>query len=335
LLSNLFGFDRGFDTFDARLPFSNTDALPGRLKILTDKLLRLFRKHPYLPAEKLNARALDWLDDRDDDSPFFLWLHYMDVHGPYQPKSGNAYLNKYRSERLWRKAIKRPDEVSERERERLLDTYRDEIEYTDACLGELFDGLRERASFDDTTVAITADHGEQFGEHGRYSHPHQLYDELTHVPLIVRGPKTESGHVSDIVELVDLTATLAERGGASIPNSFAGSPLPEPTDDYGAGVAISEANLVPSYTGSIRTEEWRYVRDEATDSEELYRIDDDPDQQRSRIDEFPDVHRKFATRLDNHLSASHRSAGEGTAVASKDIADEDTEERLKDLGYLE
>jgi arylsulfatase len=75
LLSNLFGFDHGFDEFDARLPLSDLDLFSGRAKILTEKLLRIFRNHAYLPAEKLNDRAVEWLDDRDEDQPFFLWVH--------------------------------------------------------------------------------------------------------------------------------------------------------------------------------------------------------------------------------------------------------------------
>jgi arylsulfatase len=71
LLSHIFGFNRGFDVFDARLPFSNSGVLPGRLKILADKLFRLIRKHAYLPAGKLNERAIEWIDERPTDRPFF------------------------------------------------------------------------------------------------------------------------------------------------------------------------------------------------------------------------------------------------------------------------
>ncbi|WP_302081585.1 sulfatase [Salinibaculum rarum] len=342
LLSNLFGFDRGFDVFDARLPMDGIDALSGRTKVLADKLLRLVRKHPYLPAEKLTQRGLDWLDSRDGDEPFFLWLHYMDVHGPYQPKSGNSYWNKYRGERLWRKAVTSPTEITDDERETLRAWYREEVTYTDRCLGRFLDGLRERDQFADTVVAVTADHGEQFGEHGTYSHPHQLYDELLHVPLVFAGPDCDSTTVDEIVELTDIAPTLATMAGSSVPDAFVGDPLPgfddrghEPADDRtsGDGVAIAEANLVPDYAGCVRTDRWKYIRD--GDSELLFDLSADPTEQTDIGDDEEARRAELAEHLDDHLAVDGRSAGSDGSVATVDIDGQGTEERLKDLGYLE
>ena len=334
LLSNLFGFDRGFDVFDAKLPLSNTDLLPGRAKILADKLKRLVRKHAYLPAEKLTDRGLAWLDERDGDGPFFLWLHYMDVHGPYQAKSGFTYLNKYRGERLWRKAQRDPDGLTDAEHDRLCELYREEIEYTDAHIGRLFEGLRERGLYDETLTVVTADHGEQFGEYGAYSHPHACHDVLTHVPLIVRDPERDAGRVADVVELVEATATIAEQATGTVPDSFAGAPLSE-TDGTGTGQAISEADLSPAYHGSVRTPEWRYVRDDVTGVERLYETALSAGAEPDRSDDRPDVREDLATVLADHLDASGRSVGGEREVTSQDIEDEDVQNRLEDLGYLE
>lgn len=333
LLSNLFGFDRGFNTFDARLPLSNFDVFSGQAKILTDKLLRMFRKYAYLPAEKLNERAIAWLDDRDDNRPFFLWLHYMDVHGPYQAKSGSAYLNKYRAERLWRKAVKRPDEVTAAERDRLQDLYRIEVEYTDRCLGDLLDALRARDTFSDTLTVLTADHGEQFYEHGKYSHPHQLYDELTHVPLIVRDPDRGQFRREDVAELVDVAPMLVKRAGGDVPASFSGRSLGASSDEDG-GVAFSEADLTPTYNGSVRTDRWRYIRDDTADKELLFDHENDPDEQRDVLAEFPEVSERLSDRLDEHVTTDGRSAGPQRDVTQKDIEDGEVQDRLEDLGYL-
>jgi arylsulfatase len=334
LLSNLFGFDHGFDEFDARLPLSDLDLFSGRAKILTDKLLRVFRKHAYLPAKNLNDRAVEWLDDRDDDQPFFLWLHYMDVHGPYQAKSGNAYLNKYRGERIWRKALKRPDEVTQSEHERLKELYRIEVEYTDRCLGNLFDALRARGLFEDTLTVLTADHGEQFYEHGQYSHPHQLYEELTHVPLIVRDPNRESASQDDVTELIDVAPTLVERAGGDVPESFSGRPLFGDTDETDDRAAFSEADLTPAYNGSVRTARWRYVRDDTADEELLLDHENDPDEQRDVLADFPEVGDRLADRLDAHVTTDGRSVGPQRDVTQKDIEDREVQDRLEDLGYL-
>lgn len=332
LLSHLFGFDRGFDTFDSRLPLSNIEFLSGQAKVLVDKLLRVFRKHAYLPAERLNERALDWLDQRYNDGPFFLWLHYMDVHGPYQAKTGNAYVNKYRAEQLWRKAANRPDEITGTEHERLKELYRVEVEYADRCLGTLLGRLRERGVYDETMTIVTADHGEQFNEHGFYSHPHQLYDELTRVPLIIDDPGRTSETVLEVVELLNIGPTLLQRLAIEIPESFVGDPLDgRNTDDN----AISEANLTPNYTGAIRGDQWKYILDETKGTEELYDLDDDPDEQHDVIEDYPEVHEQFATRLEEHVSTDSRSVGPDCEITQQEIENEMVKDRLKDLGYLD
>jgi len=334
LLSNLFGFDRGFNTFDAQLPFSNTDALPGRAKILADKLFRLVRKHPYLPAETVNERALEWLADCDGDRPFFLWVHYMDVHGPYITKEGNHYLNKYRGERLWRKGVTRPEDVTDAERTRLRELYQEEVEYTDTQLGELFEGLRAHGCWDETIVVVTADHGEAFGEHGAYSHPHQLYDELTHVPLLVRAPERDAGTVESPVELLDLAPTLLDHAGVAVPDGFSGRPLVESQSAVEAA-AISEADIVPAYNGSIRTERYRYIRNDVANREELYDVQADPAQEHNLINEQLLVREELAARIEAHLTTPGRNAGGDRTVRQANVADTAVEDRLEDLGYLE
>jgi arylsulfatase len=342
LLSNMFGFDRGFDIFDARLPFSNTDVLPGRAKILADKVFRILRKHAYLPAETLNERAIDWLDGREESDPFFLWLHYMDVHGPYQSKTGNTYLNKYRGERLWRKA--QNGTLSDEERREIRELYREEVEYTDEQLGVLLDALNDRGLLEDTLVVLTADHGEGFGEHGTYSHPHRLYDELIHVPLLVRRPDaTTSQTVSTPVELVDVFPTLCARAGVDAPPSLAGEPLPAApageeaavTEERDESTVFSEADLTPAYNACVRTDRWKYIRDGPRDDRLLFDLDADPAEQTNVCASHPEVADRLATRLDTHLESGQRAAGPDRDVTRQEITDEGVQDRLQDLGYLE
>lgn len=103
LLPRLFGYDRGFDTFYDDL-FLKDLKLPQRAKLILNRAQRALRIHLYLPAAGINKKALDWLKKAKE--PFFLWLHYMDPHGPYQSRRGFQYLNKIRAERPWRKAVK-------------------------------------------------------------------------------------------------------------------------------------------------------------------------------------------------------------------------------------
>lgn len=331
LISNLFGFDRGFDTFDARLPFSGTDVLPGRAKILVDKLLRVIRKHPYVPGEALNNRAIKWIDERRDTRPFFLWLHYMDVHGPYQAKSGNTYLNKYRGEQLWRKASRHPDEITAAEHDLLRELYNQEVRYVDNCLNDLFRALSKRNLMDEMSVVVTADHGEQFNEHGKYSHPHDLYEELINVPLIVSGPDVPAGHQTDIEELTSVAPTLIDLAGGDPPDSFLGQSV---FHDGSTDAVISEASLYPDYTGCVRTDRWKYIRDQSRGRELLFNLAEDPDERENRIDTDPDRGAKLRERLDEHLSSDDRRQGEIGDAKHADV-DAETRDRLEKLGYLD
>lgn len=339
LLSKLFGFDRGFDTFDARLPFSGIDVLPGRVQVLADKVLRLVRKHAYLPAERVTKRGLSWIDERHStDRPFFLWLHYMDVHGPYQAKSGSDYLNKFRGERLWRKAITNPSELTDEERDRLDELYRAEIRYTDKWIGRLLDGLRERGLSEGTTTIVTADHGEAFGERGVYSHPHQPYDELSHVPLLaenVAGTDETGGTVDRVVELLDVAPTLLAEAGVDPPDSFRGRVLPghpqSGNERAETAMAVTETDLSPEYVGSVRMADWRYVEDRISGTTELHDCTADPDARRDVSDRHSDVVEDLADRLTERVSGVLGGPG---SVEQADVTDAGTRDRLRNLGYL-
>jgi len=179
-------FDRGFDTFDedaiAFEPDSGLEGAPEKLLRLANRVSRVLQRTPYTRAPKANERLLDITGDADQ--PWFQWTQYMDVHGPYL--GGDiSYRNKFRAEKLWLDAaVRNPDGVTEDEHEELERNHRREIAYLDGVIGDLLDRLEQRGELDDTMVVLTADHGDEFYEHGRYGHGNLPYDELTHVPLV-------------------------------------------------------------------------------------------------------------------------------------------------------
>jgi len=327
LLSNLFDFDRGFDEFDADLPFADIE-LPDRLKLLTNKLRRLLRTHPYLPAKMITDRAIDWIRSRDEDRPFFCWIHYMDVHGPYQRKTGFTYYNKYRAERLWQKAVGNPDDMTPEEHDELHETYATEIAYTDEQVGRLLDAVSDTTNRP-TVEVLTADHGEGFAEHGYYSHPHEVDDELVHVPLLVEDPTrtVEPGPITTPTELVDVAPTVLKAADASQPASFEGVPLGSNPGDE--SVAIAEAELVPALRMALRTSDWTYVVDDVRD--DRYLVDRGTG---DIVDEaaVPDRYDELVDIADAHRN---RPAASETGTASHEIDDEDVQERLRQLGYVD
>lgn len=338
LLSSLFHFERGFDVFDADLPFADL-SLPGRLKLLTNKLRRLLRTHAYIPAEAVVNRALEWLNGVDATQPFFLWTHFMDVHGPYQRKTGFTYYNKFRSERLWQKAVRFPEEISDAEHEEIEETYREEVTYTDQEIGRLVDRV-DSAGQRPTLVIVTADHGDGFREHGYYGHPHETHNVLINVPLVLRDPTDtmSEGVVDYPVELIDVAPTLLDIADVSIPETFEGTSWATSVSEANARqqppIAISEAELTPGYRAAFISDHWKYVSGEHVGEEHLYERTAAGFEGREVTESEPETLQLFRDRLTDHLGR------DGAVTASLEeaahaIEDEDIRDRLEKLGYLE
>lgn len=217
-VSRAYGFDLGFDQFDDDLHFGK-----HKLVALAQRALDKLRNRHYARAGEINDRSLSWIDSLGAGESFFLWNHYMDTHGPYEPPE--PYATRYRdsgvsdrdAQSLYRRAISDPESITDDERELLIDLYDAEIRYNDEQIGAFLDALRDRSLLDRSLLIFTADHGDAFGERGYYEHPRYLHDEITHVPLLIRPPggvegRTESGPVSTL----DIAATVRGTHGRAI-----------------------------------------------------------------------------------------------------------------------
>ncbi len=191
------------------------------------------------------AELEDWFEnERDTKSPFFLFLNLYETHVKYLPPyaervehlpQGVNFLEAarvgfdYRPTRMHiQGAIDPPQQQT------LRALYAAEVRYQDRRLGEVLDYLRQNVDFDNTLVMITADHGENLGESGRWEHLYSINDLLIHVPLVIRYPShfPAGTRIEGLCELVDLLPTVlrevelsqdaGELPGKSIrPNGFA------------------------------------------------------------------------------------------------------------------
>ncbi len=170
-------------------------------------------------ADQVTARALQWLEGVPvPGQPFFLWLHYMDPHEPYSPKpapSPGPYRGRYLRSSGLVQTIMRGGLLESADLDRLQLLYDEEILAFDRQLGRLLSLLEQRGILQRSVVVVTADHGEEFLEHGGLGHGHTLYDELLRVPLLVRLPggiparaPWETG-----LQLIDLYPTLLALAG--------------------------------------------------------------------------------------------------------------------------
>ena len=188
------------------------------------------RLRRYPAADVIVDQARSWLSGLGDD-PFFLWLHFMDPHHPYYPPGealaalGESHITDGRARFLnsfWNRDLSKSR----------LQTYRDEIislydagiYWVDKQIARLVRSLQQFKKWDDTVFAVTADHGEEFLEHGhRYHSPTNLLEPLTRVPLLLRAPGTPASRVSQAsFSLMHLAPTLLEAVGALASESFQG-----------------------------------------------------------------------------------------------------------------
>lgn len=170
----------------------------------------------------------------------FIYIHTMDVHLPYRPPSpyGRLYAAPYDRSVVREGApfdsqnsyvlsnlpyFSQSHDLGAEDVEFLVSQYDGAIRYTDANLAALLDALEVDAQQD--LVVITSDHGEQFFEHGYWSHGKLMLTEEIHVPLLIRFHDFHPGSRTQAVSLLDLYPTLAELVGAPVPPGLAGTSL--------------------------------------------------------------------------------------------------------------
>lgn len=320
-LSRAYGYDRDFHAFDDDLSLSRF-----KLVALLQRLWDRVRGHHYARAETINERALEWLDSLPDGTPFFLWNHYMDAHGPYEPPE--PYRSRYcdrsvsdaEAQQRWYDATETPEAVSEDDRQLLVDLYDGEIAYVDDRIGAFLDALDERGLLDETLVVVTADHGELLGEHGAYSHPRKHVEELLHVPLLASGPSVPDATVPSPTSTLDVAPTACRALDCG-DGDFDGVALQDAwTDPEGS----ADRHVVSEVRGKDEpVRRYRVTGADATLSFEHPLAEDDPT--------VPETGRPaLEATLRDHL----RSVGDHDDATAAGPSDEEVPtDRLEALGY--
>lgn len=345
-VSRLRNFHRGFDTFEENiLPFDPgglVGNVPDELLVYANKFARILSRTPYLPAEEVNEQLTRWITSTEE--PWFLWTQYMDVHGPYLPGADFTYRNKFRAERLWRKAaVNAPEDVTDAEHDELWRNYRLEVEYLDRQIGSFLDELETRGALENTAIVVVGDHGDEFREHGLYGHKNLPYDELTHVPLFVRFPDSvdveQPTTVDSLVRTIDILPTFLDLADADLSDEMetrleGESLLPvieggEP--DFDVIVTEKEMRAAEYLRLGFRTHEWKYLYDGKADEHRLYHLSDDSDESVDVADDHPETLERFRNRLRERFERIE-STSEGIEIPDVD-EQEGVEERLQALGY--
>ena len=332
-----FNFHQGFDRYEYLEPSFVLGANDTAAKLLFVQALRQQIEKiktrsgqvdvgsAYRDAAEVNGTILSFLDEQPR-SPFFIFAGYMDPHDPYYPHpyDGSGYS---------RAAHQQPDPS---EAPRLQALYEGEITYWDSQFGQLIAELKQRGLYDEMTIVVTSDHGEEFMEHGGFWHGTTLYDEQVHVPLFVKFPGTgKGGEMQHWVQSIDIMPTLLEHAGLDIPKGVQGQNLA-----LDAGRIYAEESHEGNVLQSVRTRregaELKLIRANANNprglaEKELYEVDRDPQEAHNMADELQSA-RQFAEK---QLQQAAEDAQKGRAARKTvDVAaDDNAIDRLRALGY--
>lgn len=353
-LSADFGYDRGFNRFfdsksdpgtlaklrqEVKTHLDSDGRLYGFLQQAfnaTEKRAGIELGSAYVDAEEITDHALSWASSTSS-TPRFLWVHYMDVHHPYVPPS--EHQRRFRDEpvndrdavQLRRKMLESPGEITSTEFDTLIDLYDSEIAYVDAQVERLIETLQTEWD-NDLVIAFTADHGEEFLDHDGFSHSATFHDEVIHVPLFVGTGREEPGEKDNLVGLMDLAPTLADKANVDRPETYRGQPLSQVDDRWNRSEVIAEwaDTDTDDRRFAVRTTKWKYIREEDGD-EQLYDLTSDPDEMNDLATENIDVLSDLRERLEDHLAILDES---GEDLGDVEM-DEEVRQRLRDLGYQE
>jgi arylsulfatase A-like enzyme len=298
-------------------------------------------------ADRVNRLVEDWLDGRPADRPFFLWVHTVDPHEPYRPPEPTREMffeeDQPRFDFEKHPPFQLTREMSAQERQEvaryLISLYDAEIAFNDRAFGELIGLLEERRLLASTVVIFVSDHGEEFLDHGTWGHGRNLYAENLNVPLVIRFPDRGHGRrVPQVVQQIDLMPTVLDYLGLPIPErvegrSFLSLLTRDDEDPATSALAYSFLHLDGAAYRSVVDGDWKLVQRLSDDGEvaqsALYHRGMDPRETQNRILDLPIRARFMELLLDAKMA-------EGTLLTTEEaILDEETENALKALGYLQ
>jgi len=314
----------------------------------------------YQPAEVVLGDARRFIE-ANSEGPWALFVHLMEPHDPY---FSHPYLKGTGSAEFDGYGVTRTDneEPDPSRADELKALYADEITHLDHKLAPFLDWMRTSGHYDNTLIVLTADHGEEFFEHGGWWHGLTLFEEQIHVPLIVKLPGQELAgtRVPWQVRQLDVCPTAVAAQGLSPDESWDGADLlvdvrawletPARADDPCAPPdpferdVISEVSFEGNVLSAARQDRWKLIRANAGNHRglpelALYDLSDDPGESSNRVgDDGSDcgvVVDDRRQRMDTHLRQRLSASAAGGEAATASCVSDSALQQLVALGYLE
>jgi len=272
------------------------------------------------PAVEALDQAKAWIEQHDSQD-YFIFIHLFDPHIPYTPPQ--EYADAFRDPNyegdhantwdlpariitqnhldpiVWQNF----NDADKKQCESLYDA---EIAGMDEGIGDFLDWYSDRGLLDDTLFIVFADHGEEFGEHGRWEHGHSMYEEQIHVPFLIKFPNQAHQAVYDgLVGTIDIYPTLLELFGLTSQTEPSGQSLIDfiehnRTDSQ--TVIISESTLWGPEFKSVTDPRYKYILDMHSGGEEFYDLSIDPEETENILDNQPDPAELLGNYLEQYIN---------------------------------
>ncbi len=324
-LSSKKGFGQGFDTYNV-MPFKGD-------------------VHDAITSELVSKQGIRWLRDhqaKKDNKNFFMFLHYFDPHYTFQHHKefdrSSHYKGKLTSGMYVRTLREMIPSLNSDDIEYLINLYHEEIAYTDFYIGKVLDYLKETGLIENTIVVLTADHGEEFLEHGQIGHTVTLYDELVHVPLIVSLPKYLGPRViSENVSTMDILPTLMNLDRAKPKFNFTGISLLDAITgerklrpDRDIKFEVDFKSRIKAFKAGVKKDEFKVIHDKEEQSWQLHNLKEDPAELNDQKNIYPGDFDKIKPIVEDFLS----SQGDANGSRSEEKRSPEEIKQLETLGYM-
>ena len=286
---------------------------------------------PQGAAKQLNGEVINWLN-QPGKGPFFLYIHYMDVHAPYRPPLPYRHLYTQKKNLLpYGSNGPYQGQVNEEGIQYTRDCYDALINYWDDCFKELIKEMEPKGWADNTVFIILSDHGEEFYDHGGFGHGFTLYEEQLRVPLYIvfEGRLPPAQVRKDRVEIIDIFPTVCALAGQKVQGlglqgkNILASERMNPDAFHYAETGRGKA------PASVQTEKYKLIFNVTEKSFELYDLTKDPRELINIISQKTAWARAGQKKLFELMSL--RRPG---VRPSKRELDRETVEALKSLGYI-
>jgi len=338
-----FGFGQGFDSYiDCASYADEIDNRPLEDWLGKKEVER--KSHEDITNPRVYAAWQKWLAGRGEGA-FFTFVHLWDVHFDYLPPApfDKQFDADYSGQVTGENFFTDPNinaALPERDKQHIIALYDGEIAWTDSFIQKIRDDLERAGLLENTIIAITADHGEELFDHGGKGHRMTLYDEVIHIPLVLRYPAQlpKGVRIPAQTSSVDVGPTLLELAGLPAATDVLGTSLVHFARDPASAHprrAVSELTSVGRNMRAVRSLDYKLIDDVARDAHYFFDLQQDPAEKSGSSDFESELGKRAVAGYTTEVQRMEAFLNSHPPLVENSVVPEKIKGALEHLGYTE